>query len=197
MPKMVEVSEEDLMRDKNLRAQVERILSNPDARLLVEQAAKIVDPQAKTPTLDQRKVVEEPISALRKEMTDFIAAQNKDREEREAKSKRDEISNQVSSGLGRLRASGWTDEGVKGVEKIMEEKGILDVDIAAAYFEKQHPPQAPVKSGGAGAWNFMDLPTDSSDADLKKMVENRGQHEGLIDKMAMDALAEIRGQPRR
>jgi hypothetical protein len=196
MPKMVEIDEEQLLRDKNLRAQVERIMGNPDARLLVEQAAKIVDPNAKTPTLDQKKIVEEPVSKLEAKMDAFITAQNKANEEREAQRKRDELQNQVASGLGRLRANGWTDDGVKGVEKLMEEKGILDVDIAAAYFEKQHPPQAPIKSGGTGAWNFLDQAPEG-DADLKKLVENRGQSEGLIDKMAMDALAEIRGQSRR
>jgi hypothetical protein len=196
MPKMVEIDEEQLLRDKNLRAQVERIMGNPDARLLVEQAAKLVDPNAKTPTLDQKKIVEEPVSKLEAKMDAFIAAQNKDREEREAKAKREEIHNQVTSGLARLRAAGWTDDGVKGVEKLMEEKGLLDVDIAAAFFEKQHPPQAPIKSGGTGAWNFLDQAPEG-DADLKKLVENRGQSEGLIDKMAMDALAEIRGQSRR
>lgn len=195
MGKLVEVDEEQLLRDKNLRAQVERIMANTDARLLVEQAAKIVDKDAKTPLLDQRKVVEEPVSKIEKKLDEFIAAQNKDREEREAKAKREEINTQVSAGIARLRAAGWTDDGIKGVEKIMEEKGILDADIAAAYFEKQHPPQAPVKSGGTGAWNFLDQAPDG-DADLKKLVENRGQSEGLIDKMAMDALAEIRGSRR-
>jgi hypothetical protein len=196
MGKLVEIDEEQLLRDKNLRAQVERIMGNPDARLLVEQAAKLVDPNAKTPTLDQKKIVEEPVSKLEAKMDAFIAAQNKDREEREAKAKREEIHNQVTSGLARLRAAGWTDDGVKGVEKLMEEKGLLDVDIAAAFFEKQHPPQAPIKSGGTGAWNFLDQAPEG-DVDLKKLVENRGQSEGLIDKMAMDALAEIRGQSRR
>lgn len=195
MGKLVEIDEEQFLRDKNLRAQVERIMANTDARLLVEQAAKMVDPQAKTPTLDSRKVVEEPIGELRKEMREFIAAQNKDREDREATTKRQQIQDQVATGLARLRASGWTDEGVKGVEKIMEEKGILDTDIAAAFFEKQHPPQAPVKSGGAGAWNFMDLP--DTDGDLKKLVETRGDHEGLLQKMAIDALNDVRGGTRR
>lgn len=196
MPKLVEVDEEQLLRDKNLRAQVERILANPDAALLVEKAAKLVDPNAKTPRLDQQKIVEEPVSKLEAKMDAFIAAQNKANEEREAQNKRNELQNQVASGLDRLRANGWTDDGVKGVEKLMEEKGILDVDIAAAYFEKQHPPQAPIKSGGTGAWNFLDQAPEG-DADLKKLVENRGQSEGLIDKMAMDALAEVRGQSRR
>jgi hypothetical protein len=196
MPKLVEIDEEQLLRDQKLRAQVERLLANPDAALLIEKAAKLVDPNAKTPRLDQQKIVEEPVSKLEAKMDAFITAQNKANEEREAERKRAELQNQVATGLGRLRANGWTDDGVKGVEKLMEEKGILDVDIAAAYFEKQHPPQAPIKSGGAGAWNFLDQAPEG-DADLKKLVENRGQSEGLIDKMAMDALAEIRGQSRR
>ncbi len=78
----------------------------------------------------------------------------------------------------------------------MEDKGILDADIAAAYFEKQHPPQAPVTPGGSGAWNFMDMPADG-DADLKKLVETKGESEQLIQKMAIDALNDVRGASRR
>lgn len=196
MPKMVEVDEEQLLQSQRLRATVEKIMADPKARVLVEQAHKLVDANAKTPTLDAQKTANEPLEAIQKQVSDFIAAQTKASEDAATKRKLDEIEAKKTSGLAQLRANGWTDEGIKGVEKIMEEQGILDPDIAAAYFEKLHPPQTPIKPGGSGAWNFLDMPKEGDD-DLKKLVETKGEHDGLLQKMAMDALAEVRGTSRR
>jgi hypothetical protein len=196
MPKMVEIDEEQFLRDQKLRETVAKIMANGDAALKVEEALKMVDPTAKTPRLDQAKVVKEPVDAVRKEIDDLKAAMAKSDADRTAAEARAKLHEGVQTGLARLRQAGWTDDGIKGVEKIMEEKGILDPDVAAAYFEKQHPPQTPVKPGGAGAWNFMDMPAEGDD-DLKKLVESKGQHDGLVQKMAIDALNEVRGSGRR
>ena len=196
MPKMIEIDEEQFVKDTKLRETVAKIMSNPDAALKVEEALKMVDPAARTPRLDQAKVVQEPVAALRKEIDDLKAANDKSNSDRVAAEARARLHEGVQSGLNDLRRAGWTDDGIKGVEKIMEEKGILDPAVAAAFFEKQHPPQTPVKPGGSGAWNFMDMPAEGDD-DLKKLVETKGQNEGLTQKMAIDALNEVRGTSRR
>jgi hypothetical protein len=196
MPKMVEIDEVELLQSQKLRDTVAKIMAHPEAALKVEEAYKMVDPKAVTPRLDQAKVAKEPVEAVQKQLDDLKASIAKEQSERADAAKRSELLASVQSGLARLRANGWTDDGIKGVEKIMEEKGILDADIAAAYFEKMHPPQSPVTPGGNSAWNFMDQAPDG-DADLKKLVETKGEHEGLIQKMAFDALNEVRGGSRR
>lgn len=196
MPK-VEIDEAEFLQNKTLRETVAKIMANPDAALMVERALKTVDPNARTPRLDQAKLVEEPVKGVEKKLDDFIAAQNKANADREEANKRAQITADVQTGLSRLRANGWLDDGIKAVEKIMEEKGILDVDIAAAYFEKLHPPQVPVSPGGAGAYNFFSDLAPEGDADLKKMIESKGESEGVVDKIAYMALNEIRGASRR
>lgn len=196
MPKMVEISEEDFLANQSLRNTVAKLRSDPKAWALVEQAAKVVDPNVKTPTIDAQTAANEPIAALRKEMQDFMAAQTKERTDRETADKLAALERNKTAGIAKLRAEGWTDEGIKGVEKIMEEKGILDPIDAAAVFEKHHPPAIPVTPASAGSWNFMALADDTS-ADIKKLVESKGESEQLVQKMAIDALNDIRGASRR
>ena len=101
----------------------------------------------------------------------------------------------MEAGFAALRRDGYTQEGLAEVRKIMDEKGILDPAIAAAYFEKLHPPPTVVTPVGAiGAWNFTDTP--EGDSDVKKLLETQGRSEALSDKMAMAALADVRNQRR-
>lgn len=196
MPKTVEISEEDFIRDQTLRNTVAKLKSDPKAWALVEQAAKIVDPNAKTPTLDEMKARGEPVEAIRKEFEEFKAAQAKEKAERETSEKLSQLERNRTAGIAKLRAQGWTDDGIKGIEEIMEKKGVLDPEDAAAIFEKLHPPQAPVTPSGSGAWNFMALADDTA-TDIKKLVESKGESEQLVQKMAIDALNDIRGASRR
>lgn len=196
MPKTVEVTEEEYARDQALRSTVAKILADPKAKLLVQQAQKIVDPNARTPELDQQNAIKEPVSAIEKQMSDFLAEQRKDRDEREARDKVAKLSGEIEAGKAKLRREGWTDEGLAAVDKLMTERGIMDPEIAAAYHLSKNPPPAPVTPGGSGAWNFMDMPKDQDD-DLKRLVETKGESEPLLHKMAIDALTEVRGQSRR
>lgn len=196
MPKTVEISEEDFLRDQNLRSLVQRIMADPKARVLVEQAHKIVEPNAKTPTLDAQKTASEPIESLRKEMSDFIAAQNKANEERTANEKRAELQAKIDAGFAHLRQrEGYNEDGIKKVEEIMQAKGILDPLDAATIFEKQNPPPAPSTPVG-GAWNFPDIPKDGGDAYEKSLLDSKGQNDLIAEREALRILQEIRGTRR-
>ena len=195
-PRKVEIDEDELTALQRVTAVVNNVMKNPKAAVLVEQALKTVDPNAKTPNMDREAAVAAPVDDIRKEFSEYKKQQEADKLAADNQRKLDAIQVNVTEGIGRLRRAGWTDDGIAGVQKTMEERGIIDVDIAAAYYEKQHPPQAPMTPGGSGAWNFMEMP-DSTDADLKKLVETKGESVALIDKMAHDALQEVRGQSRR
>lgn len=194
MPK-IEVDEEQVRADAALRATIAKITSNPKGKLLLQEAHKLVDPEnARTPELDMQAAIHEPVSKLEAKIDKFMDEQKADREKRERDDRLAKLAADQAAGLTRLRSSGkWTDEGIAAVEKLMAEKGILDVDIAAAAIEKQMPAAVPVTPRGHGGWNFVDM-TDETDADLKKLVETKGQSEPLIDRMAQKALAEVRAR---
>jgi hypothetical protein len=196
MAKTVEISEEDFLRNQQLAKTVATLLGNPKAKELVQRAVKLVDPNAATPELDQKTMIEQAVAAATKKTDDFIAEQKAAQEKAEADRRIAQLQQTHDAGIAELRRSGWTDEGIEGVKKVMQEKGLLDPLDAAIIFEKSHPPQSPVTPGGSGAWDFMSLPKDGDD-DLKKLVESKGENAQLLDKMAYDALAEVRGQTRR
>ena len=72
--------------------------------------------------------------------------------------------------------------------------------IAAAYIEKQNPPQPPAMPGGTGSWNFLDIPAEDKDADNKRLITQTALKESsdsVTDKMARDALNEFRSATAR
>ena len=196
MPKTVEVDETELLRSQQLRATVEKIMAHPEGRELVERAHKLVNPDAKTPTLDAKKTVTEPVEQLRKDMADFIKAQNEANEKREAEAHRSSLKARVDQGIADLRRQGWTDDGIKAVEKLMEDKGILDPLDAAAIYEKHNPPPMPTTPVG-GAWNFPEIPKDGGNGYEKALLETKGQNDLIVEREALNVLNEIRGASRR
>ena len=156
MPDTYEITEQQFKEDKNLRETVQKLLADPKAGPMVEQALKLVMPNAATPRLDRQNQIQEPINAALKEVADLKAEMKKDKDEREKNEKLAAMGAKIEADKAKLRRDGWTEEGIKGVEKQMEDSGIIDVMDAAAIFEKKHPPQQPVMPSGTGAWNFME-----------------------------------------
>lgn len=191
---VIEVDEEQVRRDTALRATMAKMLSKPEAKALVEQAYKMVDPNAQTPELDARRMVHETVSKTQAELDTLKKQLADEKAANEQNMRMAQFESRVEDGFRRLRQQGVTAEGIAGVKKIMEDEGIANPEIAWAHFEKLHPPQAPVAS--TGGWNFLE-PAADANADLKKLVETKGESSSVIDKLAFEALNEVRGMARR
>jgi len=193
---LVEIDEVELQRSRKAREFIEKIWNNPRAKRKLLEAQKEVqpdDPMVKE--LDSEDPVQQQISALSKKLEESEKARVEAEEKRDRDEKIGRLKSVKDSGISELRRAGWTDKGIEGVEKLMEEKGILDPIDAAAIWEKHNPPATPVTPSSYGGWNFTELADDSSE-DLKKLIESRGESNPLVDKMARDALSEARGSRR-
>ena len=198
----VEVDELQLQQSNKLRQTMEGWLKNPKARRKVLEAQKIVDPKAEIPELDEP----DPIEALRAESDKKIADLQKKIDDDAAARERDgriaQLQTLKDNGIAKLREQRYTDDGIKAVEKIMEDKGILDPLDAAAIFERDHPPQAPVQQTGSGHWNFGELPSSTDDVD-DKYVESllkagkNGISDGALSQRIAQTITEVRGSARR
>ena len=194
---MVEVDELQLQQSNRLKQTMETWLRNPKAKRKILEAQKLVDPKADIPELDEVDPVEEirastakEIADLKKELADKDAARERDGRIAQLQAMKD-------SGIKKLREGRYTDEGIKAVEKIMEEKGILDPLDAAAIFERDHPPQAPVQQSGTGSWNFGELPSSTDDADEKYVDQllkggKNGISDGALSQRIQQTIAETR-----
>jgi hypothetical protein len=194
--KIVEVDEEDFLRMQKLQQTIGAVMSNPKAAVLAEQATKLVFPDARTPNIEQQALRDQEQSGLLETVKGLKKDLDDERAERERVTKINDLNSKVEKGISELRAEGWTVAGIEGVRKIMEETGVLDPHDAAGIFARRNPPQDLVTPGGSSSWNFMEPPPDDQ-ADLKKLIESRGQNDQIVDKMARGALADMRGQARR
>lgn len=193
---ITEVDENELVALRRIGAVANKIMANPKAKKLLEAAHKEVDPQAITPALDQERMIQEPVNAAVEEVKALKAELKAAQEERERNEKLAALQKTIDDGFAALRQQGWQEEGITKVREFMNERGIVDPIIAANTVEKSLPPQQPAAPSGVGAWNFIDSVQDG-EADLKKLIDSKGEYEPLIDKMAREALTEIRGPGRR
>lgn len=197
MPK-IEVDEAEWNQRQALFTVAQKIAAKPESRKLLEQAHKLVDEKALTPTLDAEAQHLGPLNKIHTELSEQIAALKKEREDDKTQRTLDGLAKQQTEGLARLRRAGYTDEGVAAVEKLMTDKGLTDVDDAVAIFERNHPPATPVTPGGIGSWGFADLTAADANADksIEALIKSKGEDNSTVDRMAMDALKEFRGQHR-
>lgn len=188
---VVEIDEAEFRRLSGLNNFASKILANPEAAALLEKAAKTVDPTVKTPRLDQQAAASAPLTEMQKKIDDLQKTITDNAAEAAKNRTLETLQSQRDRGISALRSQGYLDSGIEAVQKLMEEKGILDPLDAAAIYEKNHPPQV-VNTPGTGGWNFMDQVTDESDADIKKLIETKGELDPHVDQMARKALNDIR-----
>jgi hypothetical protein len=199
---MVEVDEVQLQQSHKLRQTFDTWLKNPKARRKVLEAQRLVDPKADIPELDEP----DPMEALKADSDAKIAALQKQIDEDKAARETAETVARLqalkNTGIAKLREQRYTEDGIKAIEKIMEEKGILDPLDAAAIFERDHPPQAPVQQSGTGGWNFGELPTSTDEADDKYVdsllkAGKNGLSDGALSQRIAQTINEVRGNARR
>lgn len=195
MPKTVEIDEAELLKLQRTNSTLSDMFKAPKAKRKLLEALKEVRPddpavkELETPDPNEARFAE--LEKQNKDLATQIAA---DKEQREKNEKLAAIQAEQERGFAVLRAAKWTDDGIAKVKKVMEDKGILDVAIAANWIESQMPKQAPIQQNGSG-WNFMEMPTDQND-DYKQLIESKGENDSLLRKMAGEAINEVRGTAR-
>ncbi len=211
----VEVDESDFLASQATIRAVNGMLANPEARKLLLQARKKADPSVAIPEIDAAAPIQSSVDAFKTEMAAALAAEREARaadlkSEREAlaamRAEREaekeaakqaaliaDFQNNWNRQKAQLRADGWRDEGIEAIEKHAQERGIADLEIAAAHWEKLHPPAEPVTPNGSGSWGFMEG-NDENDKFVKAMIESRGEDEAALQTEINAALKDFRSQ---
>jgi len=202
MAKTVEVDEAEYNQMVALRGVASRMVAKPESRRLLEQAQKLVDPNAATPLLDAEAAQLAPVTALEKKFNDEVAALKKEREDEKREQTLAAIAGKQEAAFARLKSQGhYTDEGVEAVRKLMETKGLIDVDDAVAIFERANPPQTPATPSGitGDKWNFTDTSAPGTDKAIADLIANKGDGsvaDAIVGRMANETLMELRGARR-
>ena len=192
----IEIDEGEFANLKRIRETVAKIAAVPEGKKLMQKAHKLVDPNAVTPDLDEDEKKIAAQTEWQKKFEDLQSKIDAKDAEREKNEKLASLNSNMESGRRALRDAGWTKEGIEGVEKLMEDKGILDHEIAAAFIEKQNPPQEVMSPRAFGGFNFVEQPKDE-DAFLKALLDSKGDDDNAVLRTAVDAVSDLRGAARR
>jgi len=194
---LVQIEEAELLQQRGVIEQINKMLGHPEARKKVLEARKITDPSVVIPELDAAAPLNSALDEMRKE----LKAEREERAKQEAAREERERLAEFNAGLDRqratLRSAGWTDEGLAEIQKHAQERGIPDLEVAAAHYEKLHPPAEPVSPNGSGSWGFDVQNPGTEDTFMTAMVNSKGDNEAALDREIRAALAETRGQARR
>ena len=193
---LVQIEEAELLQQKGVIDTLNKMLGHPEARRKVLEARKITDPTVAIPELDAAA----PLNGALDEIKKQLAEDRKARAEERAAAEQERRLEAFNAGLERqrntLRSAGWTEDGIAQVQTHAQERGIPDLEIAAAHYEKLHPPSDPVSPNGSGSWGFFDE-APAEDTFMKSMIDSQGNNEAALNAEIGKALAEARGQTRR
>jgi hypothetical protein len=196
MAKMVEVDELEYNQMVALRGVAGKIVAKPEARRLLEQAQKLVDPNAATPMLDEEARTNAPLTALKTEMQAKIDKLEQERADEKREAALSAIAGRQTADFAKLRKEGYTDEGIAAIQKLMEDEGITKVGNAVAIFERNNPPQMPSTPQGGmtgTSWGFTDVNADT-DKMIQELIGSKGENGAVVDRMAASALQDFRSR---
>ncbi len=187
----IEVDELEYAELKQVADVAKLIGNNPKARPLLQQAVAIAAPERVGPEHRIREEVNEKLSGIEKTLQDFLDANKKEKEEREAEVAKRQLEERWLSGRKKARDAGYTDEGLDKLETYMEKHGVADHEIAIPAFERENPPPEPVATGSS-RWNFFDMRDQQGQPDLKALLE--GNDEQFLGSAIQSVLNETRGK---
>jgi len=188
-----EVDESEFLSSQSVVRAVNAMLANKDSRKLLLQARKVADPSAVIPEIDAAAPVQSEMAEIRKLMAEQAAERAAEKAERDQQAQIDKFTAGWEKQKAQLRNNGWRDEGIAEIEKHAQERGIADLEVAAAHWEKLHPPSDPVQPNGSGSWGFFDAPKDD-ETFVKAMIDSRGDDENALNAEISAALKDYRGQ---
>ncbi len=188
-----QVDETEFLNAQNVVAAVNEMLANKEARTMLLKARKTANPNVSIPEIDAAAPVQSEISELRKVLAEQADERKREREEAAASRALEAQQRTYEKQERSLRDAGWREEGIAEIKKHALERGIPDLEVAAAHWEKLHPPSDVVQPSGSGSWSFLDG-TPDDDTFVKAMIASKGEDEVALNKEISATLKEFRSQ---
>ena len=127
---MVEITDQEAKVLGGSKALLDKLLSNPKTKRQAEALIKEVHPEAVTTDDIVAPYVAE-IADLKKEFREFVTSQ-----------KGEKLDSKLAKDIEYLRSErDFTDDGIEKLKKLMVEKEIPDIVVAADHWERQNPPK--------------------------------------------------------
>ena len=187
----IEIDEAEYNRLKGVADLAAQIHANPKGRVLLEQAHRTVNPRAPTPSIEQEERMAAPLNEVQKQIADLTNLVTKKFTDDETREKLGALARQQDEAFARLRDQRYTDEGIAKIRELMTEKGIIDPEIAAAYFDRINPP-SPITPTGSNSINLVEAFNDESDKALQELMSSQGNSESALNRLVAESLNDFR-----
>jgi hypothetical protein len=157
---------------------IDNLAQKPDLRNRLLHLIRDYNPNIAIPELDAAKPVLDEVSALRKELDEEKKARADEKtalqksldDEKEAKAAKEREASataEIDKSRRKLKKDGYTAEAIDKIEKLMEERGLVDYEAATALFDKSLPREEMNVPGDYGrSWNAFDVNDQAEDDKL-------------------------------
>jgi hypothetical protein len=181
-----EVDETQWQSAQNVVRSVTEIMKDPKRAMRLLELQKEAEPNAVIPQVEARREAQEAVEGITKEFKELRAELQAEREKRDQDGKLEQFTKKYEAGRKILATNGYNEEGVKAVERLMEERGIADHEDALVIYERLHPPQQPIKSNNAAVSSFLAKArgeADGGDEIAKRLIASKGQDPWVLDRL--------------
>jgi hypothetical protein len=194
---MPEISQRDLDALVSIQSLYTKALANPEAREHVLRAAKLTDPTIvnELDTADRYiKPVKDELSAAKAEIADFRKEWLADKAEREKAEQAAKFENEWNAQANNLRRKGYMDDAIVKIQALAAQKGIVDLEDAAAIYDRDAPAPS-VQSSRFSALTVSEADLrDTTDEYMKALFTGQGNAPGAQRKQIALALNESRAR---
>ena len=166
----VELTDDQYASFQKAMAFLQEASTNPQTRRQFEKVAKVLHPSIET-TEDIAEAYAEPVRAELKETQSKIDAFLTAQAERDAKAIESAADRDRDEAFGRLKAEGYTEDGLERIKSLMVDRKIADPEAAAALFDRQNPkPMEPM--GGSWEPDHWNIRENAVERDVTKLFES-------------------------
>ena len=157
---MPEISAEEWQVASGARNLLDKLLRSPKTQLAAQRLIKEAVPEAKIETVEDNPIY-----------TELQETKNTLRDLQRSLADRD-IDDKLEREFDRLRAQGFTDDGIEAVKKLMVDRKIPHAEDAAAVYEKMNPPKPTERPSGYGGTDWGFGRNDEKDDDRQLLLQN-------------------------
>lgn len=152
---MAEIDDAQLQTLQAAYTLLNGLYSSPKHGNTFKRLIKEAHPNASIPEIDAAAPYVERLESFEKKFDDYLTKQEERKQDDE-----------FNTAIRRLRESGFTDDGIEAVKKLMVERKIPDPEAAAALFEKQNPAPVEPSTVTPPTWDLSEPAGDEESAKL-------------------------------
>lgn len=193
----VEVDENVWNNTRGVVNLADAMLKNPKARRKFLEAAKEVNPNASIPEIDAAAPLQHGLSILDQKMNEFISKVDHRLSQADETRARRLVDRKIEEGRKMLSDRGYTEDGIKKVEALMESEGIADYTNATKVFEFDNPLPSPGRPSRGNMFDFIDESSKAAEQQndyIKQLMATKGEDENVLNRQISAVLAESRGR---